>query len=146
MKSAAIATMFQTFSLLLIFNIATVNSQSFSTIVDELNPTTKQFLSKHCENFVIGKHNIDTTSPSTDIVFHCKNIELETITMRKCDSICINPTTCRQMIRFQNKPTMNGIVVKNRENIETLIYLPIGCECVVKNQRSVRQCRKQKLN
>ena len=110
MKSAAIATMFQTFSLLLIFNIATVNSQSFSTIVDELNPTTKQFLSKHC------------------------------------DSICINPTTCRQMIRFQNKPTMNGIVVKNRENIETLIYLPIGCECVVKNQRSVRQCRKQKLN
>ena len=88
----------------------------------------------------MGIHNIDTMASSTDIELHCKDLESETIMMKKCDSNCVNPTTCRRMIRFRNNPIMIATVVKDREGNEMLIHLPKACQCVVKDKSLIRTC------
>ena len=142
MKSTTTRLMFQIFLFsIFVFSISTADSQPLNlNLLKGLDPNTKQILLKHCNTFVIGKRNIDTTSPSTDIELHCKDLESETLTMKKCDSNCINPTTCRRMIRFQNEAVVIPSTVKDREGNEMVIRLPVACQCVVKDESSIRKC------
>ena len=121
-------------SILIFYYISTVDSQSLSLsqLPKGIYPKTKQFLIEHCDSFVIGKRNVDTTSPSTDIQLRCRDLELETITIKECASNCMNPITCTEMRMFRNEAIMVTIYVKDRKGNDNIVHLPLACQCVLK--------------
>ena len=129
------------------FAIKPVNGEEtvmsiLGSVNDEL---TKKFLSDNCFSFVELKRNVGTTSPSIEYELKCKNIDVDTIVVTKCEPFCVIPTTNLKMKKFNNKPITFRVVKRHRDGKETVLQLPIDCNCVVRNNRYKRICKNVKF-
>ena len=113
-----------------------------SIILEGIPKSTKDFILNNCESFTRRRNNLLTISQSSDIEIYCGNLQTDVIMIKRCHPSCINPTTCRKMIRFHNEAILFTEQVKDQEGNIGRLLLPKACQCVVKNRNLVKTCFK----
>ena len=119
-------------------------SAGTNRIFRDVDPSTREFIEEHCGSHEVIRRSQGTSSPFTDVRFHCNDISAATIEMRQCETRCVNPVTSERLKKLRNQSVVLTMLVVDRHGNRKALRIPKACHCVtLSGHVAKKECKRQ---
>ena len=104
---------------------------------------------KHYSNLSMTRrpisHTMESTAPYRTFRLSCRNLTVNMVDIKRCDSHCVHPKTCKPQKRIPSRPVRRLEQLEDVEGNKINLWLHVACECVPKKSLSGVCMKEEKI-